>query len=323
METIRCAVCQGASAPQLGDAVLLDQWLEERQGFLWLDLGDVEAGRERWLLERFGFDSLAIDDCLRERHPPKLEWFDDYFFLLLKGFSADTHDADFGVVHISIFVGRDFVVTRHSAMSPSIDKVWSSLERNTLQMHHGPGHLCYRIVRTIIDRYTPIVLGLEERLDELEEIMVEKPTDDMLAELIRYNSRLKKMRRIFSSQALIMDGLRHSESEFLGKAGEHEYNDVFEQMDRLASLSELLQELTVEMIEGYISLSSHRLNGIMKVLTITAVIFLPLTLLAGIYGMNFEYMPELGFGYGYFLVLGVMAAVAGGLLGLFRYLKWI
>lgn len=323
MEKIRCVLSLPGRSPEQGGVDLLDGWLADRQGTIWLDLGHVGSARERELLERFGLDSLAIDDCMRERHPPKLEWFDDYFFLLLKGFSADTYDADFGVVHISIFVGSDFIVTRHASESPSINKVWSLLEKGTLPIERGPGHVCYRIIRTIIDRYTPIVFGVEERLDELEEIMVTDPTDEMLAELIRYNSRLKKMRRIFSGQSLILNELRESDSELTGRKGEHEYNDAYEHMDRLASLSGLLQELTVELIEGYISLSSHRLNRIMKVLTITAVVFMPLTLLAGIYGMNFEYMPELGFHYAYFLVLGMMLGITGGLLVLFRYLKWI
>ena len=323
MDRIRCALSLPGQAPVQGGADMVERWLENRQGIIWVDLRHMEATAERRLLERFGLDSLSIDDCMRERHPPKLEWFDDYYFLLLKGFSADTHDADFDVVHISLFVGRDFIVTRHAGESPSINKVWSALEQGTLAVERGPGHVCYRIVRTIIDRYTPIVLGVEERLDELEEIMVSDPTDEMLSELIRYNSRLKKMRRIFNGQSLILNELRQSKSPLIGSAGAHEYNDAHEHMDRLASLSGLLQELTVELIEGYISLTSHRLNKIMKVLTITAVIFLPLTLLAGIYGMNFEYMPELGFHYGYFVILGAMIGIIAGLLILFRYLKWI
>jgi len=323
MEKIRCMLSLPGLPPEQGSTDLLYKWLADRQGTIWLDLGHVESARERELLERFGLDSLAIDDCMRERHPPKLEWFDDYFFVLLKGFSADTHDADFGVVHISIFVGRDFIITRHAGESPSINRVWTSLDKGTLAVDRGPGYICYRIIRAIIDRYTPIVFGVEERLDELEEIMVADPTDDMLAELIRYNSRLKKMRRIFSGQSLILNELRESDSELTGRKAEHEYNDAYEHMDRLASLSGLLQELTVELIEGYISLSSHRLNRIMKVLTITAVIFMPLTLLAGIYGMNFEYIPELGFHYAYFIVLGMMLGITGILLALFRYLKWI
>lgn len=323
MDRVRCALGIPGQVPEQGGVELVEHWLGRREGIIWVDLRHMEARAERELLERFGIDSLAIDDCMRERHPPKLEWFDDYYFLLLKGFSADTRDADFDVVHISLFVGSNFIITRHAGESPSINRIWSALEQGSLAMEHGPGHVCYRIVRTIIERYTPIVLGVEERLDELEEIMVSDPTDEMLAELIRYNSRLKKMRRIFNGQSLILNELRQSESPLTGSAGAHEYNDAYEQMDRLASLSGLLQELTVELIEGYISLSSHRLNKIMKVLTITAVIFLPLSLLAGIYGMNFEYMPELGFHYAYFIIIGVMFGIIAGLLALFRYLRWI
>ncbi|MEJ2761552.1 MAG: magnesium transporter CorA family protein, partial [Gammaproteobacteria bacterium] len=196
-------------------------------------------------------------------------------------------------------------------------------ESGKLSMEKGTVHVCYRIVRTVIDRYTPIIMSLEERLEDLEDEMYGDPSDKLLAELGNYNSRLKKLRRIFGYQATVIGNLRNSGNDFITDGNLHEFNDLHEQMERLSSLTALLQELAIDLMEGYISLSSHRLNKIMKVLTITAVIFLPLSLLAGIYGMNFEHMPELKSGDGYYVVLGSMAAITVGLLALFRYLKWL
>lgn len=307
-----------------GGRELLERYRSDPELLIWLDSAEENKDEERRIFrEEFDLNDLAIDDCQRERHPPKLEWFDDYFFLLLKGFTAETRSIDYSIVHISFFVGQRFIVTRHALPSPSINRIWDMVEAGRESMANGPVHICYRIVRTIIDRYTPIIMNLEERLDDLEEEMYDNPSDKLLAELSNYNSRLKKLRRIFGYQATVMGNLKDSEAEFVVEENMHEFNDLHEQMERLSSLTALMQELARDLMDGYITLSSHRLNRIMKVLTITAVIFLPLTLLAGIYGMNFEHMPELRVEDAYYVVIGVMIAIAVGLLALFRYLKWL
>ena len=322
---LRIAVHNTRSGETLtGGRELLEQWRSDSELVVWVDSGSEDRESERSLFrEYFELNELALDDCQRERHPPKLEWFDEYFFLLMKGFTAETKTIDYSIVHISFFVGQRFIVTRHALPSPSIDRTWNLLESGKLSIDKGPAHVCYRIVRTVIDRYTPIIMNLEERLEDLEDEMYDDPSDTLLAELGNYISRLKKLRRIFGYQATVFGNLKDSQADFLGEGNIHEFNDLYEQMERLSSLTGLLQELAIDLMEGYISMSSHRLNKIMKVLTITAVIFLPLSLLAGIYGMNFEHMPELKTGDGYYIVLGTMIAIAAGLLGLFRYLKWL
>lgn len=309
---------------RIGAENLLELWKADSDHLIWVDFDSEEKHRERSLLKRFfDLNELALDDCQRDRHPPKLEFFDHYYFLLLKGFTAETDNIDFEVVHISQFVGRNFIITRHGIKSPSIDKVWSSLEQGGLDLRRGTVHISYKITRTIIDRYTPIVLEMENRLDSMEEEMLDRPSDELLGELITYNTKLKKLRRIYGYQESIMRELSRSEFDFLDDRNVHELNDAHEHMERLASLCSLLQELTADLIEGYISVSSHRLNKIMKVLTITTVVFLPLTLLAGIYGMNFQNMPELSSQNGYYIVLGIMIGISVSLLALFRLLKWL
>lgn len=308
----------------IGDRSLLDLWRAGGNMMIWIDFDAEEKHQERELLrDFFELDDLALDDCQRDRHPPKLEFFDNYFFILMKGFTAETDSIDFEVVHISIFVGKNFIVTRHGINSPSIDRLWNSMENDNLDLDNGTSHICYKIIRTIIDRYTPIVLELEKRLDLMEEEMLEKPSDELLAELISYNAKLKKLRRIYRYQESMLRELSNSGSKTTLEHDMHEFNDAHEHMERLASLCGLLQELTADLIEGYISVSSHRLNQIMKVLTITTVIFLPLTLLAGVYGMNFQNMPELSSQSGYYIVLGVMIGITLSLLALFRILKWL
>lgn len=276
------------------------------------------------MASHFGISQLAIDDAQRDRHPPKLEWFDDdYFFLLLKGFTAETRSIDYDVVHVSLFVGQRFLVTRHAPPSPSIDRVMDRAASGQFDAARGPLFLSYRVVRTIIDRYAPIVLSLENRLDEMEEEMLASPSDTLLAELVSYNSRLKRLRRTFGHQDTLLNELLNLVEANFAESNRHEFQDAYEQMSRMASLTAMLQELTRDLIDGYLSISAHRLNNIMKVLTIASVIFLPLSFVVGLYGMNFVYMPELQVRWGYFVVLGLLVTISAGLLYAFRRLRWL
>ena len=314
----------GSARIEVGDDSLIGSWDSAGQAFLWADFQGHEVEQTRELLiGPLGINPLAVSDALRDRHPPKLEWFEDYFFLLVKGFTAETEDLDIGVVHISLFVGRNFLLSVHALKSPSIDSLWPDALAGSLDFARGPTHLCYRVLRRVVDRYAPVILGLESRLDELEEVIAARPSDEVLLELVGYNSRLKKLRRNFGYQQACFDELRQTRTHGFSEDSVHEFQDVYEHMERLTSLSALMQELARDLMDGYISLNGHRLNQIMKTLTIASVIFLPLTFLAGIYGMNFDNMPELHTRTGYFIVIGVMLAIAGGLIWRFRRWRWI
>jgi magnesium transporter len=190
-------------------------------------------------------------------------------------------------------------------------------------MDPGPAHIAYRLIRGIIDNYTPVVLGFEERLAELEDMVFEKPGDDVIEMLTRYNRSLKRLRRHLAYQRDVVAQLHRPSNTLPLKLNRHEFNDAFENLERLASLCQLNQELAVDLLNTHLSMLSHRLNQVMRVLTITTVIFLPLALLAGIYGMNFQFIPELSWRFGYFGVLGVMAALAVGLAVIFKRKGWL
>ncbi len=307
-----------------GDVELLEAWSKKRKERIWIDFEGVSNQMEREIMDTyFSIDSLAIDDAQRERHPPKYEAYENYFFLLLKAFNAETTSIDFDILHISFFVGNNFLLTRHDNVSPSINKTLKKLKSGKNDAELSPQHLCYMVIRVIISRYAPIVLGMEKKLEDLEETMLTQPDDNLLGELIQYNSKLKKLRRIFGYQEKILAQLM-TEPEILGHdIWRHEFNDVHEQMERMASLSGLFQELTRDLIDGYISVSSHNLNKIMKVLTIATVIFLPLTFMAGIYGMNFEHMPELKIESAYYILLSTMSFLGIALVVLFKKINWL
>ncbi|MEC9341172.1 MAG: magnesium/cobalt transporter CorA [Pseudomonadota bacterium] len=310
--------------PHLGGEEVIDLWRQNGNGWIWLDLDDEPADAERELLKNhFGISDLAIDDAQRPRHPPKLEFFTGYFFLLLRRFDVAEPGEAPAFVQLAFFVGERFLVTRRHKRAPSIDGTWEAMCQGGIEAGRGPAHICYKVIRRMIDRYTPIVLEVEKRIDELEEEMLNNPRDALLSELMALNRNLKNLRRIFSYQQGLMEDLRDSEFSLITGHVKHEFHDAYEHMERLASLSNLYQEIVVDMMNGYLSLASHRLNQIMKVLTIATVIFLPLTLMVGVYGMNFENMPELNARYGYYVLLTIMGFTATGLLMLFHRLRWL
>jgi magnesium transporter len=166
-------------------------------------------------------------------------------------------------------------------------------------------------------------LTVESRLEELEEEMITNPRDQLLAELISYKTDLKKFHRVFLYHVQVMSALRKGKFPGIAQEQIHVINDVYEQQERASSLAELYYDTASDLIEGYISVASHRLNNIMKILTIVTAIFVPLSFLAGIYGMNFENMPELKSRQGYFILLGVMGMIALVLLSVFRNKRWL
>jgi magnesium transporter len=309
---------------RFGGEEILTEWSESPEAWIWVDFDDEDPDREAELfLGRFGLEPLVISDAQRDRHPPKLEAFDGYFFLLLKGLDANTQGIEFGTIQIALFVGERFLVTRRAQESLSTDRAWAEARADDAHLARGPVHMAYRIVRRVTDRYSTIVLALEERLDEVQDEMFEHPRDELLEELAVYSGNLMKLSRIFNYHQGIFEQLSGQGFALVGKRERHEFRDVYEHTERLASLSGLYQELATNLMNVYISVNSHRLNQIMKVLTIVTVVFTPLALLAGIYGMNFEGMPELELKHGYFILLGVMVLIATGLMALFRKLKWM
>lgn len=307
-----------------GGAELLERWQSDVGTVIWADFDNEAADAEaRQLNDMFHIHSLAIADAQRDRHPPKLEAFEDYSFLLLKELAAESVDIDLVTTQLAIFVGQRFMVTRHSGASSAADKLFKQVSDKPAVFANGQGALAIRLCRAVVDRYLKTLLTLEPRLEQLEREIIEDPNDTMLVELLNYKTELKKFRRVFIYHQQIFQELRSHNFPGLGDEIGHEITDVYEHQERAGSLASLYYELASDMAEGYISVASHHLNQIMKVLTVVMAIFVPLSFLAGIYGMNFENMPELNSPSGYFILLGIMGAIALALLIMFRKKRWL
>ncbi|MDH3207840.1 MAG: magnesium transporter CorA family protein [Gemmatimonadota bacterium] len=306
-----------------GGAELIDAWERTPASTIWVVMENEAREQEESLLsKRFGIHPLAITDAFRDRHPPKIEQFQDNTFILMKGLDASSTSLDLDTIQLSLFVGERFLVTRSSGHSVSTAKVVAELTSGALPPDISRPAIALRLCRTVADRFLPLLLAVEKRLEEMETEMLERPSDELLGELVRQKGDLKRVLRILQYHAQIFTSATSNAPQHLA-GHDHELIDVQEQLDRLLSLARLYYELTDDLMNGYLSLSAHRLNQIMQTLTIVTVIFVPITFMAGVYGMNFEFMPELGFRGAYFVLLGSMLTVVAAILVFFYRRGWI
>jgi magnesium transporter len=321
---IRALLLAGDGQLMEGGDQLVERWQQSPEGFLWLDIQDEVTNDTRNLLQSFGCDDLAIADCSRTRHPPKVENFHGNTFILFRGISEIDDALNLVPQQLGIWVGQNFLITVHKSHSVSIDHFSKRLHEDDLLQ--SPAVLALRLLHYASGRYLDKLMAAEERITELEDRLLDGNSEEVLKELVTYRSRLRKLRRVFNYHQRIADTVLHDGGSFLGTGHDESYHirrDLYDRCERLLSLCTLYYELCGDLIDGYISLTSHQLNNTMKILTIITAIFVPITFIAGLYGMNFVNMPELHHKYGYYIVLAVIAALAAGMVYLFKKIRWL
>jgi magnesium transporter len=308
---------------EAGDASLFPVWKKNPACLLWVNIeGPADSADQKLLVEMLGLPEAEVKVALRDRHPPSFSGEQDFLFLLLKPLDSDSKTLDFNTQQMAIFGGKNFVITRHNKNSTYLDTLWSAeVEgKSTVKSSYQMFAL---LSQRMVDRYGRVLLDLEERLDSLEDELMQDLDETHMQELVGYNTALRKMRRILKYHVTVTDQLRHYADRSDLKEWADEYEDISAQAERFNSLAELYQNVINDLIDGYISLNAHHLNQVMKVLTVVTVVFLPLSLLVGVYGMNFEYMPELKAQNGYYILISVMIGIASALALIFRRLKWL
>ncbi len=313
----------GDGSYTFGGEELIPLW-RERGGNLWLDVESDPDEHLSELLVGMGCDPLAIQDSFRTRHPPKIEEFENNTFVLFRGIASLNEQLELEPQQVGLWVGRDFLITVHRGVSVSVDNFWDVEKQAGLLA--DPATLALRLLHYASGRYLERLLSFEEHLGDLEDGLMGDRSEEEMKELVLYRTRLRRLRRIFSYHKELSEYIWSEGTPFLGSGDDetyHQRRDLHDRCERVYSLCSMYYEICGDLIDGHISLSSHNLNQTMKVLTIISAIFVPLTFLAGIYGMNFEYIPELRWHYSYFTLLGVMFCLGVGMLALFRRIRWL
>ncbi|MEZ5502952.1 MAG: magnesium transporter CorA family protein [Halioglobus sp.] len=321
---IRALLLSGDGQHAEGDEQLVRRWRDTPESWLWLDIEDEVTPAIRALLLELGCNELAVTDSSRVRHPPKVENFSANTFILFRGINQLDDELTLVPQQLGIWVGRNYLITVHRGHSVSIDYFFSmAVEEGLLRT---PNVLALRLLHYASGRYLDKLMAVEEKIVILEDSLLDLHSDNALKELVAYRSRLRKLRRIFNYHLRMAETIVRDGCPYLGVGEGDSYHirrDLYDRCERLLSLSTLYYELCGDLVDGYISLSSHQLNNTMKILTIITAVFVPITFIAGLYGMNFDNMPELHSEYGYYAVLGVITVLAAGMVYVFRRIRWL
>ena len=300
-------------------------WLRPGNGaWVWVDLDQPNSDEARVLSDVFHFHELAIEDAIAEIHHPKVETYGDYLYLVLHGIDFRAREHVFRTQDVDFFLGPQYLVTVHPGVSRSIGKVGEVCARNPRAMSEGPAALMHRIVDTMVDNYRPEVDKLQQRLDRLEKEVLTKPDPYLARSILDVKRDISSLRRVVLPQRDAVGRLARREFPQISEPLAYRFRDVHDHLVRLVDEAMYFQDRVTSLLEAHLSTVSNQLNQVMKVLTVIATIFMPLTVLTGMWGMNIP-LPALPGGgrMQFWDVLGVMLVITGVMLWFFRRRHWI
>jgi magnesium transporter len=291
---------------------------------LWIDL-EAPTDEELRLLENpFAFHPLAIEDCLTPEHQPKIEDFGPYLFLIFRGVDLEPPADHFETIKLAAFLGPNYLITYHRRPMRSVAAVRTKYAHDEKgDLFRGVDYLLYEILDHMIEFYFPVLERIEEDIEAVEDRIFTADDENTLDAILGLKRRVMEIKRALAPHRELFGRIARNEFEEITPQAVVFYRDLYDSTYRLAEVADSYRDVLSGTLDAHISMISHRLNEVMKVLTIFSTIMLPLTFIAGVYGMNFDFMPELHWRYGYFLVWGIMLAVTGGMLVYFRRRRWI
>lgn len=294
------------------------------ESVVWVNVGGVHKME---VLETFGrqfsLHPLLLEDIANTDQRPKLDDYETYFFLVMKMLTL-TERQDVMVEQVSLVLGRNFVLSFQENGSDVFQPVRERLRSGKGRLRQaGADYLLYALVDAIVDQYFAVLESLGEKIESLQQVVVSDPKPDTLREIHALKRQLLFIRRAVWPLRDVMNNLSRSDCPFLQHNTKVFFRDVYDHVVQIVDTLETLREMVSASLDIYLSSVSYRLNAVMRVLTVITTIFMPLSFIASIYGMNFEHMPELKSEWGYPMVLGGMAAVGIGMLVVFRNKRWL
>jgi len=303
------------------DATLLNS---DPEALHWIDLEDPTVREAGILEDPFHFHPLAIEDCLSEVHHPKVDDYGDYAFIIVHGIRFDAPTDQFITRELDIFLGPNFLITHHKGPMRSISWARDQCVKDQLHsLHRGVDFLIHNILDQMFEHYFPNLDAIEDKIQLVQVEVFENPTTATLDRIFTLKRDVQTLRRICAPQREIVNRLARGEFKVISPRAAVYFRDIYDNLYRIVEASYSYQDLVQATMDAYLSMVSNRLNESMKRLTVIGAIFAALTVLTGIYGMNFEHMPELKWRFGYPMVWLLMAAITGGLLLWFKKKQWI
>lgn len=315
--------------------------LRASSNIFWIDLDNPTEEEESLVFKQFfPVHPLTLEDVSKLRrepgvrpHFPKVEEFGDYLFVIVNpldmGFlqkrkaTHGTADDGQATTQLSAVLTKQILITHHYEPATGIAELHSFLTRHEAHADRGPDYLFHLILDAMCDQYAPVLDGFDDSLDDIEAQVFEKPTQELLFRMLQLKHDIVVLRKTLVYEREVLARLARGEFSLIEDREMVYYRNVYDHVVRFTELIESSREMVSDLMQTHLSAASNKLNEIMKVLTMISTVVLPMTLIAGIYGMNFDVLPEKTWRFGYPFALGLMALMGVGAFIFFRWKKWI
>jgi magnesium transporter len=274
--------------------------------------------------KNFGLHPLVLEDIVHTEQRPKMEEFENYIFIITKMLSYDEAEQELSAEQFSMILGPNYIITFQETVGDVFEMVRERVRKGKGRIRKcPPDYLAYALIDAVVDHYFLVLEKIAERVESLEEELVTNPTPETLQTIHHLKRELIFLRKSVWPLRELIGGLERGESSLVQEKTTVFLRDVYDHTIQVIDTVETLRDMVSGMLDVYLSSVSNKMNEVMKVLTIIATIFIPMTFVAGIYGMNFEFMPELKWHYGYHIVWVIIIAIAVMMLIYFRRKKWL
>ena len=263
--------------------------LAEPGGLLWVDLlGEPNEVCEPILHDTFGFHPLAVEDALQQSHVPKVDDWGPYLYLVLHAMVYHAADGDqLSTRELDLFLGKTYLVMHHDEPIDAVDRVWTLCQRDERHLQKGADHLLYRLVDALVAAYMPVVEEMDETIDDMEDQLFGKPATSTVERLFALKRALLHQRRILLPQREVLNKLARDDYAVIDANERVFFRDVYDHLVRLHDINESMRDLVGGALDTYLSVVNNRLNEVMRTLTLITTLFMPISFVAGFFGMNF------------------------------------
>ncbi|HEU0168649.1 MAG TPA: magnesium/cobalt transporter CorA [Chloroflexota bacterium] len=314
----------GAHSPEFAEPADLPRLMAAPNGLTWVDIESPDEAEASLLADVFHFHPLTIEDCLNDEvDPPKVDDYDSYLFAIIQAIDFSASEETLVTTELNLYLGPNYLVTVHKRPLPALGQVLTNCQRNHPMTTRGADWLMHSVLDELVDQLLPVLEAMDEDMSGLEDRALVKPTRELVERMSQLKRSTLRLRWLVAPQREVMNRLARGDFGRLIRAETYPYyRDVYDHLVRMDSMVEDLRDMGESVLAVHLATQNNRLNEVMKALGIVGVIFLPLTLISGVFGTNFDstYMDSQWLGFG--LMCGSFVAIAAFMLAWFKKRGW-
>ncbi len=316
-------IARNGTVERSADFAAIDRELAAPGSQLWLDIETPDESDIALLRDEFRFHPLAIEDATRASERPKVDLYGNYYALAFYSARVVTESGELDLIPFYLFVGANYLVSIHQQPMAQVNESMRRWELKDGPLAPKIGAAVHALLDAVVDEYFPLMDQIADRVDDLEDSLFTGYTPKSLETIFHLKKGLLNMRRVVAPERDVLNHLLRRELPVFTNEDVAYLQDVYDHLVRVTDSVDTYRDLLSNALDSFLSVQNNRLNEVVKVLTIASIVLMSNSLVAGIYGMNFQFMPEIRWPYGYAWALGLMVAISLSLILFFRWRKWL